>query len=327
MGDTVPTVALAALLWVLVTAGSAAGEPAAWKAEWPKTDFAVTAVRFDEILLGGPPKDGIPAIDDPRFEPAADVGNLADTEPVIGLAVNGEAKAYPLRVLTWHEIVNDRIGGVPVAVTYCPLCNAAIVFDRRLDGRILDFGTTGKLRNSDLVMYDRQTESWWQQFTGEAIVGDMTGARLDKLPARLESWERFRQRRPDGKVLVPTDPALRPYGDNPYPYYDSVGAPFFYRGTLPAGIPPMMRVVVVGNQAWTLPLVRSAGRIEAGGFTLRWHPGQSSALDAPRIAQARDIGNVVVQKGEGAAAEDVVHEVTFAFVFHAFHPDGTIHGR
>ncbi len=127
--------------------------------EWPNTDFSKRSVEWNEILSGGPPKDGIPSIDDPRTEPISKIDNLTDTDPVIGLIINGKARAYPLRILTWHEIVNDELGGVPVTVTYCPLCNSSIAFDRRLDGRILDFWTTGKLRRSDMVMYDRQTES------------------------------------------------------------------------------------------------------------------------------------------------------------------------
>ena len=139
-----------------------------WSWEWPKTDFKKTAVDFKEIISGGPPKDGIPSIDNPRFMPASKVNSqdLAPTEPVIGLTINGKSRAYPLRILTWHEIVNDELAGTPVTVTYCPLCNSTIVFDRRIDGKVLDFGTTGKLRNSDMVMYDRQTESWWQQLYG-----------------------------------------------------------------------------------------------------------------------------------------------------------------
>ena len=119
------------------------------------TDFSkkLETVKFDEIFSGGLPKDGIPAIDKPKFEPISEIDHLSDTEPVVGLVVNGEAKAYPVQVLMWHEIVNDTIGGVPVR--FCPLCNAEVVFDRRLDGQVLDFGTTGKLRYSDLVMYDR----------------------------------------------------------------------------------------------------------------------------------------------------------------------------
>ena len=179
------------LVMLLVAGPPAGANPARWTHEWPQTDFASAVVDLGEIRDGGPPKDGIPAINDPRFRPVAEVHDLADAEPVIGLTVSGESRAYPLRILTWHEIANDVIGGVPVAVTYCPLCNAAIVFDRRLNGAVLDFGTTGKLRHSDLVMYDRQTESWWQQYSGEAIVGRYAGRALEMLPTRLEPWADF----------------------------------------------------------------------------------------------------------------------------------------
>jgi hypothetical protein len=189
-----------------LSARIAFAQPAFWEREWPLTDFSVHTVPYGEIRSGGPPRDGIPSIDMPRFVPVAGMSDLADTEPVIGLVLNGQARAYPLRVMIWHEIVNDTVGGVPVAVTYCPLCNAAIVFERRLpDGRASQFGTTGKLRRSDLVMYDRATESWWQQFSGEAIVGALAGARLRMLPARLESFAEFRARTREAQVLVPTN--------------------------------------------------------------------------------------------------------------------------
>ncbi len=178
-------IVLMAVLMVFSFAGVAVADPSTWKFEWSKIDFSKHSIDYAEIMSGGPPKDGIPSIDDPKFVPLGKAKGLADTEPVISLSVKGDARAYPLRVLIWHEIVNDTIGGTPVSVTYCPLCNSAIVFVRRIDGRELDFGTTGKLRKSDLVMYDRQTESWWQQFLGEGIVGEMTGKKLDMLPARV----------------------------------------------------------------------------------------------------------------------------------------------
>ena len=154
-----------------------------WQQEgWTKTDFSKSRVSWLEIVSGGPPKDGIPSIDNPIFKAVAGDKELTPRDPVIELAIGGDARAYPLRILIWHEIVNDTVAGVPVTVTYCPLCNSAIVFDRRVPPHVLDFGTTGKLRNSDLVMYDRQTESWWQQFTGEAIVGALTGTQLKLLP-------------------------------------------------------------------------------------------------------------------------------------------------
>jgi len=309
-----------------VASVSVFASPLRWASEWPDTDFSKHTVDLSEIFSGGPPKDGIPSIDAPVFVTVAESKDLEAKEPAIGLVVNGDARAYPLRILTWHEIVNDTVGGVPVAVTYCPLCNAAIVFDRRLEGRVLEFGTTGKLRNSDLVMYDRQTESWWQQFSGEAIVGDLSGATLTMLPARLESWERFQARAPDGRVLVPNNPRMRDYGRNPYVGYDRRDAPYgLYRGPLPTDINPMARVVAVEDRAWTMLLLRDKRTIVDGDMTIRWVPGQTSALDAARIPDGRDVGNVIVQRGTGDAAEDVVHDITFAFVFRAFRPDGVIH--
>ncbi|MDA1090606.1 MAG: DUF3179 domain-containing protein [Proteobacteria bacterium] len=303
----------------------AEANPLRWGREWPNTDFSKRSIDFNEILSGGPPKDGIPSIDKPKFVEVAKVTDLTDTEPVIGLVIKGKARAYPLRILTWHEIVNDELAGVPVTVTYCPLCNSAIAFDRRLDGRILDFGTTGKLRNSDMIMYDRQTESWWQQFLGEGIVGAMTGKVLKIIPTRLESFANFKKRAPDGDVLVPSNPGMRDYGANPYAGYDSTPFPFLFKGDLPKGINPMVRVVVVEGEAWSLPLLRDKGLITKGDLTLRWWAGQNSALDTRAIPKGRDVGNVVVQRKKGGKAEDVAYDVTFAFVFNAFHPNGVLH--
>ncbi len=314
----------------LALIGGAVASPALWRAEGWKTDFTKSRIDLGEILSGGPPRDGIPSIDKPIFAPIAEVKDLAPTEPVIGLEIAGDARAYPLRILTWHEIVNDVVAGKPVAVTYCPLCNAAIVFERIIDGQTLAFGTTGKLRHSDLVMYDRQTETWWQQFTGEAIVGALAGKRLKMLPARLESFARFKARFPAGKVLIPNNPEMRAYGRNPYVGYDALAnQPFLYRGPLPEGIPAMARVVVIetdeGPKAIAMALLREKGRMELGNKVISWEKGQNSALDNATIAAGRDVGNVVVQerRADGSLA-DVRYDVTFAFVFHAFHPEAPI---
>jgi hypothetical protein len=320
--------AIACLALLVVCLGLPADAPAAaeqWSAEWPNTDFAKHTVDLSEIRAGGPPKDGIPAIDHPQFRRVSEIRDLTATEPVIALSIGSDARAYPLRILTWHEIVNDVVGDLPVAVTYCPLCNAAIAFDRRINGRVLDFGTTGKLRHSDLVMYDRQTESWWQQYTGTAIVGELAGRELSMLPVRVEAFERFARRHPDGQVLVPNDPSLRPYGANPYVGYDTTPLPFLYDGTYPEGVAPMTYVVAVGNEAWSLDLLRAKGRIEFGDLIPAWEAGQSSALDAQSIAGGRDIGNVVVRRRVSGDNIDVAHHVTFAFVFHAFQPEGRLH--
>lgn len=301
--------------------------PFGWKDEWPKTDFTKHTVKYDEIMSGGPPKDGIPSIDDPKFEEISEIDNIADTEPVVGVVINGKAKAYPLRVLTWHEIVNDKLGGTPITVTYCPLCNSSIVFDRRLDGKLLDFGTTGKLRNSDLVMYDRQTESWWQQFLGKGIIGSMSGKTLKMIPSRLESFASFKKRAPKGLVLVPRYGFVRPYGSNPYVGYDTAASPFLYAGKMPKGIKPMVRVVAINNEAWSMPLLSKKGRIEKGDLVLKWTKGQNSALDTRKIAKGRDVGNVTVQRKKNGKWVDEVHDVTFAFVFHAFRPNGKIYTK
>lgn len=319
--------ALAVAIGFLFAAAQVAANPTIWKYEWPDTDFSKTSIDFSDILSGGPPKDGIPSIDEPRFEGVATVKHLADTEPVIGLVINGDARAYPLQVLIWHEIVNDSVGCVPISVTFCPLCNTAMVFDRRVKGRVLDFGTTGKLRNSDLVMYDRQTESWWQQFLGEAIVGELMGTVLKLIPARIESYARFRERAPHGKVLVPAG-FRRAYGMNPYAGYDTRKRPYgFFTGSLPTEIAPLARVVTIDKEAWSLDLLRDRARIEtASGIVMTWEAGQNSALDSGQISAGSDIGNVVVQRrGSNGNLEDYPYSVDFAFAYHAFFPDSKIH--
>ncbi len=316
------------VLAALPAAVLAAGPDNAWREAWPNTDFSRHSVPFEEIASGGVARDQIPPIDDPVFVSVAEAGELiAPTEPVVALDIGGERRAYPLAILIWHEIVNDTVAGWPVAVTYCPLCDAALVFDRRVGGRVLDFGTTGLLRFSDLVMWDRQTESWWQQFLGEAMVGELTGARLTMLPSRVESFERFAAAAPDGRVLMPNDPAFRSYGSNPYAGYDGAHWPFLYRGAYKlAAVPPLARVARVGKRAWTVDLLKQKTRIEVDDLVLEWAPGQNSALDKAVIREGRDVGNVTVRRRRAdGSLEDTVHDVTFAFAFLAFVPDGVIH--
>lgn len=311
---------LIAALLALGLAMPAAANPDRWGAAWPNTDFTRTAVDFTEIMSGGPPRDGIPALSDPGFIAVDLETRLDPTEPVIAVEIDGaEPRAYPLRYLTWHEIVNDEVGGVPIAVTFCPLCNSAITFDRRVGDMTLTFGVSGMLRNSDMVMYDRETESWWQQAIGRGIVGQHMDTDLVTLPTWMESWEVFRARNPDGLVMDEPD-WRRPYGTNPYVGYDSSARPFLYNGELPPhGIPPLVRVVRVGDRAWPLLRLAEARQIVEDGVHLTWAAGQSSALDTNRIGEGRDVGNIRVRDGQGA---DLPHDVMFAFAFHAFWPEG-----
>lgn len=311
---------LIAVLLALGLACPAAADPDLWRSEWPDTDFTRSSVDFSEIMSGGPPRDGIPAIDDPTFIAVSEETRLRPTEPVIAVEFDGEApRAYPIRYLTWHEIVNDVVAGVPIAVTFCPLCNSAITFDRRVGGEVLTFGVSGKLRHSDMVMFDRETESWWQQAIGRGIVGEHRGSELETLPTWMESWEDFQARNPEG--LVMDEPgAARPYGQNPYVRYDSADSPFLYSGERPPhGIPPLVRVVRVGDRAWPMTRLAEAGEITEAGVTITWTAGQSSALDARDIGEGRDVGNIRVRDGQG---DDLAHDLMFAFAFHAFWPEG-----
>lgn len=309
----------AAGLSLVVSAGLAS--PARWVFEWPNTDFEQTSIDdWTEILSGGPPKDGIPAIDDPEMVPIKEGAQIGEREPVITVEIEGELpRAYPIRYLTWHEIVNDQVGDIPVAVTFCPLCNSGITFDRRVGDRVLSFGVSGKLRNSDMVMYDRETESWWQQAIGTGIVGEMNGVELTTLPTWMESWRQFAERNPDGLVMA--EPRFgRPYGRNPYVNYDSSARPFLYQGENPPhGIPPLVRVIRVGDRAWPMTRLREAREITEAGVTLTWTEGQASALDERDIAESREVGTVRVKDSSG---KDLAHDVMFAFAYHAFWPNG-----
>jgi len=256
-------------------------------------------VDFDEIRSGGPPPDGIPPVDEPKFLDVPDVGFLADNEPVLALEIGGDARAYPVQIMTWHEIVNDTVGGVPVSVSYCPLCNSAVAYDRRLDDRILDFGTSGLLYNSALVMYDRQTETLWSHFTGEGIIGELTGEDLAAFPLATVSWAAFKDANPEGVVLSRDTGFSRDYGRNPYPGYDDVDSvPFLFQGEVDGRYTALTRIVGVesGDAAVGIPLLDLrdgevvSGEIGGAPLVALWTSGTSSALDSASIPGGDDVG-------------------------------------
>ena len=266
-----------------------------------RTNFARTAIPLSEIQSGGPPRDGIPPIDEPKFvSPTEASAVLKDQEPVIVFELNGEARAYPLQILIWHEIANDVVADVPVAITFCPLCNTAIAFDRRVEGQTLRFGTTGNLRRSDLVMWsDDPGETWWQQITGEALVGDLVGQRLTMLPAEIVSFADFVAAHPQSQVLSRDTGHPRGYGSNPYVGYDDINSsPILYSGPKDGRLPPMERVATVELNGETaaypfsrLAVARVINDVVGGTPLVVFHRGGTvSALDRGVISASRDVG-------------------------------------
>lgn len=267
------------------------------------TDFSKHSVPYSEILSGGPPKDGISPIDTPQFIPVNEAEEwLEDREPIVFVQVGDDARAYPIQILIWHEIVNDVVGNEPLIVSFCPLCNTAIAFKRTFDGEVLDFGTTGRLRYSNLIMYDRQTETWWQQATGDAIAGEYTGAQLEFYPTSMISWADFKDLYADGKVLSRDTGHPRDYGRNPYFGYDDINqTPFLYDGTAPDQLPPMARVLTIDLNteavAYPYEILREMNVINdtVGGenVVIFWTEGTASALDTNNIPEGREVGSAV----------------------------------
>ena len=268
-----------------------------------KTNLSKKSIELSELRSGGPPKDGIPALRDPKFvAPSQAAAWLGQQEPVIVVEHAGKVRAYPLQILMWHELVNDRMGDLPLLVSFCPLCNTAIVFDRRIRGEAHDFGVSGMLRESDMVMFDRQTDSLWQQATGEAIVGAYTGERLTIYPSQTVSFETFAASFPEGLVMSRNTGHNRPYGKNPYAGYDS-RAGFMAPVSMPRPLrAPKERIVTVSaggrTKAYPFSYVRRKGVVAGtlGGtrYVVFHQPGTVSVLDKAKIAESRDVGSVGV---------------------------------
>ena len=293
-----------------------------------------------EFQSGGPGRDGIPAIDRPRLTTVqAASAWLAPREPVIELVVGGQARAYPLQILLWHEIVNDTIAGRPIVATYCPLCNSALAYTRRVGPRKLSFGTTGNLRHYDLVMYDRQTESWWQQFDGSALVGELAGAQLRPLPAALRAWREFARDHPHATVLSRDTGHDRPYGSSPYAGLDGSRRSRTECGLLAAmgsapqcatssdrRLPPRERVVLIERGADALavpfPALRRArtirARIDDQQIDVAWRPGQLSPFARAEGGPGKPVGSVIVRSSRTGAR--IQASTPFWFAVAAFHP-------
>ncbi len=286
---------------------SAQNNPKNLEVDW-KTDKSKHSVPLDEFTILLQP-DGIPPIDTPKFwDKEKATANYFEHEPVIAVVIEGEAKAYPLSVLMFHEIVNDELSGVPFSATYCPLCNAALVFDRRLEfvgkNYLLDFGVSGMLRNSDLVMWDRQTESWWQQFLGEGLVGELTGAQLEIIPSMVISLNEFFETYPKGLVLSTETGHFREYGTNPYTSYDNLEneQPRLFSGEVDDRLPAMERVIDIEVEGkykiYPLSEISKKGVINdnfKGQPVVFFHTEKTvSVLDENNISKSKQIGSVTV---------------------------------
>ncbi len=270
-------------------------------------EFPPALVDPAEIISGGPPPDGIPPLDEPVFINVVDALEIFDpSEAVVALEINGEAKAYPVQVMIWHEIVNDEVGGVPVSVTYCPLCNSAVTYRREIRGVETTFGTSGRLFASALVMYDRATETMWTHFDGRAVVGLLAGEQLEAIASPLLSWGDFAETYPTGQVLDPSATGYdRAYGRNPYFGYDDASTePFLFTGITDPRAQSKDRVVGVeidgSAVAFSLDAI-SGGLATATDFTIGetdvvvfWKAGQATALEGDGIEDGRDVGSVGV---------------------------------
>ncbi len=286
-------------LYILWMWSVSAQPPFADIGDWPKTDFNRHAFPLSEIIEGGPGKDGIRSIDVPAFNSIQEAEKwLHAREPVIAFISGKDARAYPLQILMYHEIVNDRVNDHSIAVTYCPLCNAAMVFSRLHNGELLEFGTTGKVHTSNLVMYDRSSESWWLQFTGEGVVGKYTGEQLALLPSQIVSFEQFRSAYPDGKVLSKQTGFNKKYGVNPYTEYDSRILPYgwFFRNSVDSRLAAMERVlgIVAENEVRaypfsalnTVPLLQQ--QVDNQPVLVVSKKGIASAVDQKLIRESKD---------------------------------------
>jgi hypothetical protein len=265
------------------------------------TEFDIRDVALGEFVRLGD-RDEVVPIDAPRFAAPDDVDWLTRTSPVIALEIDGEARAYPLAVLVYHQVVNDEFQGVPLAVTYCALCNSAIVYDRRVGGDVLRFGVSGAMRNSGFVMWDNLTQSWWQQFTGKAIMGSLTGTMLDILPSKVISLAVFEKHYPDGQVLV-GDSALTGtdynYGMSPMSGsgYEYQSDPPYYDGIVDSRLDAMERVLgaVIEGQPVVYPFTLLAqarvinDTVNGTAVVAFWQSGAVSPLD-----KSRDVGMAVL---------------------------------
>jgi hypothetical protein len=270
----------------------------------------------NEIFSGGPPKDGIPSLDNPVFVQASQAHYLQDTDRVLGLTRNGISKAYPLHILNWHEIVNDRFGEEGVVITYCPLCGSGMANEAKVSGKYLQFGVSGLLYNSDVLMYDRQTQSLWSQILSQAVAGPMKGMVLPAISITHTAWSDWRTRHPDTLVLSHKTGFNRDYHTNPYDGYERDSGIMFPVRFRTKGYHPKERVIglVLDGKAKVYPFVELAKGSGVIDDRLGDHRIQVRYNHAHQSAEAVD------EKGELLPGV-----IMFWFAWYAFHPQTEIY--
>lgn len=282
-------------------------------------DVSNASIPVEEIMSGGPPRDGIPSIDDPKFMEVEAVAFLEPDDLVAGLVINGQARAYPLRILVWHEIVNDRIAGKEIAVTYCPLCGTVMTFDRRVGDDILTFGVSGLLYHSDVLMFDRESESLWSQLAMEAVSGPRVGETLELLPTQLVTWEAWRREHPQSLVLSPDTGFFRSYGKSPYAGYEETERVMF---------PVPQTRTELSNKAWIAGVVLD-------GESKAWALEDLATADGPvegqlagrELAVFFDPDTRHMRIEDSATGEEIPHIPAYWFAWQAFYPDTRLWGH
>ena len=282
-----------------------------------KNGFDLTAalVPSGEIFSGGPGRDGIPAIDEPHFVAVDAAGTPAADERVLGITFNGVSKAYPVAILNWHEVVNDEFDGSPVVVTYCPLCGTGIAYHAGIDDRRLTFGVTGLLYNSDMLLYDRQTESVWSQIRRQAVAGPLKGKQLEPLVLMHTRWTDWRRQNPDTLVMTAETGYRRDYSRNPYAGYDESRRIWFPVAVQDDRYHP--KTLVLGLEV--------AGRFKAYPFTELPREGGSVA---DSFAGRRIVVHYDPENGKAYAVDEsgepLVGITAYWFAWVAFHPETAV---
>lgn len=279
-------------------------------------DLTDALIPIDEVLSGGPPRDGIPAIDRPRFVAASVADFLAEDDRILGVVRNGVSKAYPLSIMNWHEIVNDRFGDERVVITYCPLCGTGMAFLADTTDSSLTFGVSGLLYNSDMLLYDRQTESLWSQIMAQAISGTHKGRRLLAIPMSHTSWSDWRQRHPETLVLSQDTGFSRDYQRTPYAGYETSRKLFFPVKFRAQGYHPKERVLglEIDGQYRAYPFAELA---KTGGKLLERIAGRNIEI---RFDAAHQTARVIDENGRELPAV-----IGYWFAWYGFHPETEVY--